>query len=163
MDSKVGYWQGAEMPGGAGGCCLDAGQRVRRSGHGIEYFRQGEHHAPTDHAAAEHASASNPTSSHAHTHTYTYASRTAFGDTSECKLPWCDDGREQLSNHYTPEPRDGQRDNLQRKCRRSGIWDVRSYSPDEHCSGPKQYLQRGVRADFGGECYGLGFTGQRCG
>ena len=60
---------------------------MRRRGYGIEHFGQGKQHAPTDHAAAEHASASNPTPSHAHAHTYTYASRTAFGDTRECKLP----------------------------------------------------------------------------
>ena len=86
MDSKVGSWQGAEVPGGAGGCCLDAGQRVRRSSHGIEYFRQGKQHAPTDHAAAEHASTSDATPSNP-TPAHTYATRTAFGDTPECKLP----------------------------------------------------------------------------
>ena len=90
MGSKVGYWQGAEVADGAGGCCLDGEQRVRRCGHGIEHFPQREHHAATDHAAAEHASTSNPTTTNptaTNPTTHTYASRTAFGDTPECKLP----------------------------------------------------------------------------
>src|ERR1700756_4869294 len=105
MGSKVGYWQGAEVADGAGGCWLDGGQRGRRCGHGIEHVRQGEH-AATDHAAAEHASTSNPTTTHTTT-THTYTTRTAFGDTPECELPKCDDGRQQLPNHYAAEFRDG--------------------------------------------------------
>ena len=122
------------MPGGTGICRLDAGQRVRRCRHGIEYFRQGKQRAPAEHSATKHASTSNPTPAH------TYATRTAFGDTPDCKFPRRDDGREQLPNHYIAEPGDGQRDNLQRKCCGSRIWDFGSRSPDEHCSGAKHHI-----------------------
>lgn len=127
------------MRGGAGACGLDSGQRVRRRGHGIEYFGEGEHHAPSGHAAAGHASASNPTATNPTT-THTYATRTTFGDTAECELSWCDDGREQLPNHYTAELRDGERDDLQRECCGSGIWDFGSHSSNEYCSGPKHHI-----------------------